>query len=89
MDKEYFIEGYELMIQYLRERRILTKERKFRYRLDKFYEKHKDDSFLDLEDEREYLQLEKYFYNNIISPSTKEEHALTNYLNIVANVEYK
>lgn len=89
MDAEYFIEGYTLMIQYLREKRILTKERKFRYRLDRFYEKNKDKKVLDLKEEQEYLQLEKYFYNEIIQPTSNEEYALTNYLNIVANVKYE
>ena len=88
MDAKYFIEGYTLMIQYLRENRILTKERNFRNRLERFYEMNKDKEVLDLKEEREYLQLEKYFYNNVIEPRTTEEHALTNYLNIVANVKY-
>ena len=87
MDIDYVKEGYSLMIGYMRENKILTKERNFRRRLDTFYNKHKDDTFLDVNVELEYLKLEKYFYNNIVTPSNSNEEALTNFLNIVTSID--
>ena len=87
MDKEYFTEGYTLMMNYLREQRILTRERNFRNRLDRWYNKNKDKTMLSLEEEKEYLQLEKYFYNNILEANTNQEKALVNTLNILADVD--
>lgn len=89
MDNEYFTEGYVLMNEYMKEQRIKTRERNFRRRLDNFYKKHKDKEILSLEEEKEYLQLEKYFYNNIVSPTTTKEKALTSQLNILADVGYE
>lgn len=89
MNGEYFVEGYNLMMDYMRVNRILTKERNFRRRLDKFYNKHKDEKMLMGDEEFEYLELEKYFYNNILAPTTTEEQALTNMLNIFTNLKYK
>lgn len=88
MEGKYFIEGYKLMNEYMTENKIKTRERNFRRRLDTFYKKHKDKKVLDLEEEKEYLQLEKYFYNNILNPQSNEEKALINALNIFADVEY-
>lgn len=79
-------EGYQLMIQYLREQRILTKERSFRRKLDNFYNKHKTQDILTLDEEKEYLQLEKYFFNNILEQKNREEKAQVKFLNIVADV---
>lgn len=89
MDNSYFTEGYNLMMKYLKENKILTKERNFRNRLERWYNKNKDKTILSLTEEREYLQLEKYFFNNILSPSNSHEQALTNTLNILADVDLK
>lgn len=87
MDISYLEEGYTLMIGYMRQNKILTKERNFRRRLDTFYNKHKDDNELGVNEELEYLKLERYFYNNIIAPSNNEEKALTNFLNILTSID--
>lgn len=87
MDNEYFTEGYNLMMSYMRSKRILTKERKFRRKLDKFYEKYKDTPRLEFGESVEYLELEKYFYTNIAPPSNSEEQALSNMLGIITQVK--
>lgn len=87
MDIEYVKEGYALMMEYMREEKILTRERKFRRKLDKIYEEYKDKDWLDVEEELEYLKLEKYFFNNIISPRNSSEEALTNFLNIITSID--
>lgn len=89
MNVKYLEEGYVLMNQYMKENKIKTRERNFRRRLDNFYNKHKDKEVLNLEEERQYLQLEKYFYNNVLIAKTNHEKALTNTLNILADVEYQ
>lgn len=88
MDIDYFIKGYNLMMTYMREERILTKERNFRNRLDRFYNKHKDEEFLDLESERVFLQLYKYFFNNILKQTNNHEKGLVEFLNIISDVDY-
>lgn len=85
MDNKYMTEGYSLMIQYLKEQRILTKQRNFRRRLDNFYKQHKDQETLTLEDEKEYLQLEKYFFNNILEQRNNKDKAYVQFLNIIAD----
>lgn len=87
MDNEYVKEGYNRMMNYMREKRILTRERNFRGRLERFYNKYKDKSFLDVNEELEYLKLERYFYNEILTPNTAEEQALVNFLNVVTSVD--
>lgn len=82
MDNKYFTEGYNLMFDYMKKQRILTKERNFRRRLDNFYNNHKDEDWLSEKDEFEYLELERYFYTNILPPSNNEEKALSNMLDI-------
>lgn len=77
------------MITYLREQKILTKERNFRNRLDRWYNKNKDKKTLSLTEEKEYLQLEQYFYNNIVQASNSFEKGLVNVLNILADLELK
>lgn len=89
MNVEYMLEGYGLMMTYMREQRILTKHKSFRRKLDKFYNTYKDKEILDLHEEKEYLQLEQYFYNTIVKPSNSNEQALTTVLNLLANVDYE
>ena len=87
MDNDYFTEGYNLMMGYMRSERILTRERKFRRRLDKFYEKHKDSPMLNVDESVEYLKLEEYFYTHIAPPSNSEEQALSNMLGIITQAK--
>ena len=88
MNSKYVIDGYTLMNKYMTEQRIKTRERNFRRRLDRFYEKHKDEEILSLESEKEFLQLEQYFFNNVLIAENNQEKALVNFLNVVANVDY-
>lgn len=88
MDTEYFIEGYTLMNEYMKQERIKTRERKFRRKLDKFYEKHKHQEYLNPVEEKEYLLLEQYFYNNIAKPTNSTEKGLCETLNILSNIDY-
>ena len=88
MNNEYVLTGYTLMNKYMTEQRIKTRERNFRRRLDRFYEKHKDDKVLSLESEKEFLQLEQYFFNNVLIAESNQEKALVNFLNVIANVDY-
>ena len=89
MNREYFTEGYNLMMDYMCSERILTRERKFRQRLDRWYNKNKDSDVLSLEQEKEFIQLEQYFFNNIApAPSNTHDQAAVNFLNIVADVDY-
>ena len=88
MNNEYVVTGYTLMNKYMTEQRIKTRERNFRRRLDRFYEKHKDEKVLSLESEKEFLQLEQYFFNNVLIAENNQEKALVNFLNVVANVDY-
>ena len=71
---EYIEEGYKLMTQYITEKRIKTKNRKFLRRLDKFYNKYMEkEGVLTVEEEKEYLELEREFFNNILPVSDKPE----------------
>lgn len=88
MNNKYVTDGYTLMNKYMTEQRIKTRERNFRRRLDRFYEKHKDEEILSLESEKEFLQLEQYFFNNVLIAENNQEKALVNFLNVVANVDY-
>ena len=88
MDDKYIEEGYGLITQYITEKRIKTKNRKFLRKLDKFYDKYKAKTGpLTIEEEQEYLQLEKEFYNNILqeAPESKEDKANLEVLNVLAN----
>lgn len=88
MDDNYIDEGYNLITQYITENRIKTKNRKFLRRLDKFYNKYKEKTEpLTVEEEQEYLQLEKEFYNDILpeEPENNEDKASLEVLNILAN----
>ena len=89
MDNQYFTEGYNLMNNYISEHKIKTRERNFRRRLDNWYNKNKDKDMLSIEEEQKYLKLEQYFYNNILTPETREEKALVNTLNLLANLDMK
>lgn len=92
MDDKYIEEGYELITQYITEKRIKTKNRKFLRRLDKFYNNYKaKETPLTVEEEQEYLQLEKEFYNDILQeePETKEDKASLEVLNVLANAPGK
>ena len=92
MDDKYIEEGYELITQYITEKRIKTKNRKFLRRLDKFYNNYKSkETPLTVEEEQEYLQLEKEFYNDILqeAPETNEEKASLEVLNVLANAPGK
>ena len=88
MNNKYVTDGYTLMNKYMTEQRIKTRERNFRRRLGRFYEKHKDEKVLSLESEKEFLQLEQYFFNNVLIAENNQEKALVNFLNVVANVDY-
>ena len=92
IDDKYIEEGYELITQYITEKRIKTKNRKFLRRLDKFYNNYKaKETPLTVEEEQEYLQLEKEFYNDILQeePETKEDKASLEVLNVLANAPGK
>ena len=92
MDDKYIEEGYQLMNEYITEKRIKTKNRKFLRRLDKFYNNYKaKDDLLSIEEEQEYLQLEKEFYNEILqeAPESKEDKASLEVLNVLANAPAK
>lgn len=82
----YIEEGYKLMTTYITENRIKTKNRKFLRRLDKFYKKYTEKETLTLEEEKEYLELEKEFYNTILpAPDNTEDKASLEVLNILTN----
>lgn len=83
MDMNYIKEGYELMTTYITEQRIKTKNRTFLRRLNKFYDAHKMDEVLSEDVLMEYLELEKHFYNNIITPVSDDEKESTELLNII------
>ena len=88
MDDKYIEEGYKLMNQYITEKRIKTKNRKFLRKLDKFYNNYKaKNEPLTIEEEQEYLQLEKEFYNEILqeAPESNEDKASLEVLNVLAN----
>ena len=87
MNLEYYMEGYYLMMSYLKENKILTKERNFRKRLDNWYKRNKDSENINDVEQLKYLKLEQYFYNNILSPESEEEKVLTNFLNNVVSNE--
>ena len=87
MNLEYYMEGYYLMMSYLKENKILTKERNFRKRLDNWYKRNKDSESINDVEQLKYLKLEQYFYNNILSPESEEEKVLTNFLNNVVSNE--
>ncbi len=88
MNKEYMVEGYNLMSAYIKENRIKTKNRDFVRRLDNFYNLHKDDEYLSDGDALKYINLEKEFYNNILPlPVDTGELALLEVLNILSQQE--
>jgi len=83
MDK-YIEEGYKLMTEYITDNRIKTKNRKFLRRLDKFYKKYTEKDTLTLEEEKEYLELEKEFYTTILpAPENPEDKANLEVLKIL------
>lgn len=84
MNNEYVCEGYNLMSAYLKENKLKTKHRNFVRRLDRFYNKNKDKDILDVKDELKYLELEKYFFENIAPPKTTEEMASLEFLKIMS-----
>lgn len=80
----YIEEGYRLMTKYITDERIKTRNRKFLRRLDKFYKKYTEKDTLTLEEEREYLELEKEFYTTILpAPETPKDKASLEVLNIL------
>lgn len=92
MDDTYIEEGYTLITQYITEKRIKTKNRKYLRKLDKFYNNYKEKNEpLTVEEEQEYLQLEKEFYNEILqeSPESNEDKASLEVLNVLASAPAK
>lgn len=92
MDDKYIEEGYKLITEYITEKRIKTKNRKFLRRLDKFYNNYKaKETPLTVEEEQEYLRLEKEFYNTILQeqPESNEDKASLEVLNVLANASGK
>lgn len=82
----YIEEGYKLMTTYITENRIKTKNRKFLRRLDKFYKKYKEKESLTIEEEKEYLELEKEFYTTIAPlPDNPEDKASLEVLKILTS----
>lgn len=80
----YIEEGYKLMTTYITENRIKTKNRKFLRKLDKFYKKYQEKQDLTLEEEKEYLELEKEFYTTILPlPDNPQDKASLEVLNIL------
>ena len=80
----YIEEGYKLMTEYITDNRIKTKNRKFLRRLDKFYKKYTEKDTLTLEEEKEYLELEKEFYTTILpAPENPEDKANLEVLKIL------
>lgn len=80
----YIEEGYKLMTTYITENRIKTKNRKFLRRLDKFYKKYEEKESLTIEEEKEYLELEKEFYTTIAPlPDNPEDKASLEVLKIL------
>ncbi|MBQ6220132.1 MAG: hypothetical protein IJJ47_10405 [Methanosphaera sp.] len=89
MNGDYMREGYDLMMTYLAENRIKTKHRNFVARLKRFHRKYGDDEYLDFTAESRYLELEKYFYTNVVAPETSEERASLEVLKILSNAKIK
>lgn len=89
MNNEYIDEGYKLMTTYITEKRIKTKNRKFLRKLDKFYKKYSEkEDDLTVEEEQEYLELEKEFFTTILPvPDNPEDKASLEVLNILT--QYK
>ena len=84
----YIEEGYRLMTQYITDNRIKTKNRKFLRKLDKFYNKYQEKDHLSLEEEKEYLELEKEFYTTIApAPDNPEDKASLEVLNILTQTK--
>lgn len=81
LSKEYVLEGYNLMMDYIIENRIKTKNRNFVRRLENFYNKNKDKD-LEGKDELKYLNLELEFYNTVCIPCNNNEKALLEFLKI-------
>ena len=81
MDKEYVTEGYTLMTDYLTENRIKTKHRNFLRRLERFYDNNQG-KMLDGKEEQKYLELEKYFFTNIVPPTDNQQKASVEVLKI-------
>ena len=88
MNAEYVSEGYSLMMEYMKENRIKTRHRNFVRRLNNFYNKYEG---VDLEgvDELRYLELEKYFFENIAPPQNNNEQALVEVLKILSSNKIK
>lgn len=82
---DYITEGYNLMTAYITENRIKTRNRKFLRKLDKFYEKYNNkNKQISIEEEKEYLKLEKEFYTTILpAPDNAEDKASLEVLNIL------
>lgn len=84
----YIEEGYKLMTQYITENRIKTRNRKFLRRLDKFYNNYNEKEHLSVEEEREYLELEKEFFTTIAPlPDNPEDKASLEVLNILTRAK--
>lgn len=82
----YIEEGYKLMTDYITENRIKTRNRKFLRRLDKFYKKYCEKESLTIEEEKEYLELEKEFYTTIAPlPDNPEDKASLEVLKILTS----
>lgn len=85
---DYIEEGYQLMIKYITENRIKTRNRKFLRKLDKFYNKYQEKQELTLDEEKEYLELEKEFYTTILPlPENPQDKASLEVLNILTRKE--
>lgn len=85
LSKEYVNQGYSLIQEYLTENKLRTKERNFIKRFDTWYNRYKDEDFVDGKAEERYVKLEHYFYTNILKPRTQHEKALTKTLDIINN----
>lgn len=87
MNADYMREGYTLMMDYLAENKIKTKHRNFVARLKRFHKKYSGEEYLEFSAEAKYLELEKYFYTNVLEPETNDEKAAVEVLKILSNVK--
>ena len=86
IQKEYVTKGYNLMMSYISDNRIKTKNRNFVRRLENFYKKNNDKD-LKGGDDLKYLELELHFFTKICEPRDNKERALVEVLKLTIKKE--
>ena len=81
MQKKLVDEGYMLMMKYITDNRIKTKNRNFVRRLNNFYSKLTDT--ISTDEELKFLKFEQEFFKDICPPSSNEDKAQLEVLNIM------